>query len=76
MLRQKAKISIGELEEALIKETTRQLGCDAGGIGEKIEVRHRQGDPNWDAGIGLSLHEVVAAFGRVCSTLRKQYDLE
>ena len=39
MLRQKAKISIGELEEALIKETTLQLGCDVGGIREKIEVR-------------------------------------
>ena len=46
MPRQKAKMSIGELEDALIKETTRQLGCDAGGIREKIEVRHRQGDPN------------------------------
>jgi hypothetical protein len=62
--------------DLLISEATRALGKDAGFLCERLEIRRREGDPNWDADIGISEPDVVAAFGCALSQIRRAYDLE
>jgi hypothetical protein len=70
------KLSAAEIVDALVKQTTRELGRDAEFIRDQIGLRRRDGDPNWDANIGLAPPTVLAAFGRALNLVSAGCNLE
>jgi hypothetical protein len=72
----RTKIPLDQIRNYLIDWTTDELRADARFIAKSIEIRQREGEPNWDANIGISIPAVVAAFGRAVGRLRREYDIE
>jgi hypothetical protein len=69
-------ISGTALVELLIADTTLFLGEDARFLGEKIALRHRKGEPNWDANCGIVTTSVLMAFARAFARAQERYNLE
>jgi hypothetical protein len=70
------KISQLIVRDYLIDRTTDELRGDARFIAKKIEFRPRDGEPNWDANIGLAELVVLKAFGRALVKLQRVYDID
>jgi hypothetical protein len=69
-----AKVSETTLRQILVDETGRRLGTDARHIVDKITIAHRQGEPNWDADIGMVGLATHKAFAAAREKVRKLYD--
>jgi hypothetical protein len=72
----RTKITLDEMKNYLIDGTTYELVADATFVAKSIEIRQREGQPNWDANIGISIPAVVAAFGRAVRRLQREHDIQ
>jgi hypothetical protein len=73
---ERSKVAEATLIEMLLNETTHALKKDASFLGKQIEIRRRDGEPNWDANCGIGGTRVVKAFGVALTKVQAQYDLE
>jgi len=60
----------------LTADTKLFLGEDAGFLGEKIVLRRRIGEPNWDANCGIVTTNVLMAFARAFARAQERYNIE
>ncbi len=69
------KISRFTVRDYLIDRTTAELRSDARFIVTKIEFRKKDGEPNWDANIGVAESVVLKAFDAALLKLQREYDI-
>jgi hypothetical protein len=69
-------ISQPVLIEILLNATAIGIGRDASFLRSHIEVRRREGAPNWDANCGNNEPFVVNCFAIAVDEAQKMYDLE
>lgn len=70
------KIALETLAEVLHSEFSKSLGRDASDFMPRIGLRACDGDPNWDATIGVVGVPVLTAFLEATSRLKATYDLD
>jgi hypothetical protein len=70
------KLALSKLGDLLVDLTTKMLKRDATFLARMIVVRRREGEPNWDANIGVAPPEVLKAFGLALQTMQENYDVE
>lgn len=66
-----AEVAEATLVEILLQETTKALGRNASLLGKQIEIRGRNGNPNWDANCNIA-----GTFGIALTKVQAQYDLD
>jgi hypothetical protein len=67
-------LPLAAIRAFLIDRTTDMLRRDARFIAAKLEFRQRDGEPNWDANIGIADPVVIRAFGAALNELQREYD--
>jgi len=73
---ERQKIALATLAEILIDDTARELGRDVSFLRPRLTIRNREGQPNWDANIGIAGNAVVAAFLKALEHAKARYDLD
>jgi hypothetical protein len=56
--------------------TGKPLKRDGKFLARMIVIRRREGEPNWDANIGVAPPDVLKAFGIALQTMQENYDVE
>jgi hypothetical protein len=69
------KISFAELRKHIIEQTTKAVGANARFVEAGLEIRPRDGTPNWDANISIAPAAVVRAFAETLGSMKKAYDI-
>jgi hypothetical protein len=68
------KVAPAKLSEILIAETAKSLGGDANFLAAHLKVRHRDGEPNWNASIDIFGSTVlVETFGEARERVKALY---
>jgi hypothetical protein len=73
---ERQRVAEAALLGILIHETGRALGKDANFLGEKIEIRKRNGEPNWDANCGIAGPPIIKAFATALNKTQALYNLD
>ena len=73
---ERQRVAEATLLEILIQETGRELGKDANFLGQKIQIRRRDGEPNWDANCGIAGLPIIKGFATALNTVKAQYNLD
>jgi hypothetical protein len=73
---ERQRVAKATLLQILIDETGRALGKDAHFLGQKIEIRKRDGEPNWDANCGIVGPPITKAFAIALNKVQAQYNLD
>jgi hypothetical protein len=70
------KISFGEVRKILIERTTKAVGANARFVEAGLEIKRRDGTPNWAANIGIAPNPVIKAFDEALDSMQSQYNIE
>ena len=70
------KISFGEVRKSLIERTTKAVGNNARFVEAGLEIKQRDGTPNWVANIGIAPTSVTKAFDEALYAMQSQYNIE
>jgi hypothetical protein len=70
------KISSASMRTSLIEHTAKAVGSNARFVEAGLEIRPRDGTPNWDANISIAPTKVIQAFAEVLGNMQHQYDIE
>jgi hypothetical protein len=70
------RLSREMLIPVLVREISRQLRHEPPDLARRVEIRHREGEPNWDATIGIAPLHLLRAFNDALATTQAMYDLE
>lgn len=70
------KISFGEVRKGLIERTAKAVGNNARFVEAGLEIKRRDGTPNWVANIGIAPTTVSKAFDEALTTMQNQYNIE
>jgi len=73
---ERQRIAKATLVEILLHETGRVLGRDASFLGQQLEIRRRDDEPNWDANRGIAGPTVIKAFGIALTRVQAQHNLD
>jgi hypothetical protein len=70
------KIASAALAKKLIKETSKSLGSNASFLAPHLKIRHRSGEPNWNASVDIFGSALItAAFGEALERAKRLYEL-
>jgi hypothetical protein len=69
------KIPFIEMRKRIIEETTKVVGNNARFVEAGLEIRPRQGTPNWIANISIAPESVNQAFAEAIGSMQKAYDV-
>ena len=70
------KLPFTEVRKSLIEQTTKAVGGNARFVEAGLEIRQRDGTPNWDANISIAPTAVIRAFAEALSEMQNQYNIE
>jgi hypothetical protein len=65
------KLPSAEVRKSLIEQTTKAVGNTARFVEAGLEIRRRDGTPNWDANISIAPNAVIRAFAEALSRMQK-----
>jgi hypothetical protein len=65
-----------ELRNILANQTTNAMRRNARFIATKVQIIRREGEPNWDANLGIGPPPLLKAFAFALSETQRFYDLE
>ena len=60
----------------LIERTTKAVGNNARFVEAGLEIKQRDGTPNWAANIGIAPTSVTKAFDEALYAMQSQYNIE
>lgn len=69
------KITYTEMRKRIIEETAKALGTNARFVEAGLEIRPREGAPNWNANISIAPKSVNQAFAETLGSMQKAYDV-
>jgi hypothetical protein len=69
------KLSLAEMRNRILEQTTTALENNARFIAAGLEIKQREGTPNWEANIGVAPGTVHKTFLRVVGEMKRKYDI-
>jgi len=69
------KIPYTEMRKRIIEETAKAVGANARFVEAGLEIRPREGTPNWNANISIAPKAVNQAFAETLGSMQKTYDV-
>jgi hypothetical protein len=70
------KITYAEMRQSIIEQTAKAVGGNVRFVEAGLEIRQRNGTPNWDANISIAPTKVNKAFAEALGNMQNQYDIE
>jgi hypothetical protein len=69
------KISSVQMRNRIIEQTAKAVGGNARFVEAGLEIRPRNGTPNWDANISIAPKAVIRAFVAALSNMQNEFDI-
>jgi hypothetical protein len=73
---ERQKVALATLAEIFQSEFTKALGRSAADLMPRVVISARNGEPNWDANIGILPPATLAAFLVASGEIKAIYDLD
>jgi hypothetical protein len=70
------KLSSAQMRKSIIEQTAKAVGGNVRFIEAGLEIRPRDGSPNWDANISIAPMAVIRAFAEALGNMQNRYDIE
>jgi hypothetical protein len=76
VLAERQTVATATLAEIIEAEFSKSLGRSAADYMPRVQIRPREGQPNWDGNIGTIAMPILSAFNEALDRVKTAYDLD